>query len=189
VPIDASGAAPRACRSSRGAAAAFLAALLGCGATASAAGPPLRIEELVFVASHEADTEVRVEARAAVIDEAANTAQLEDVTAAWAGDDGETSLHITCERGELDLGTNDLLATGDVHGLLADGRRFVGPWLRYDRARGVAFTQAPVEIFEGPRVLRGGGFEYRVRDGRLKLTSGARVVEAPDRSIREKGTP
>lgn len=189
MPIDASRAGARSPCSSRCAVALLLAALLGFDAAASAAGPPLRIEELVFVASHEADTEVRVEARSAVIDEAANTAQLEVVTAAWAGDDGEPSLQITCERGQLDLGTNDLLATGDVHGLLADGRRFVGPWLRYDRARGVAFTEAPVEIFEGPRVLRGGGFEYRVRDGRLKLTSGARVVEAPEHSIREKGKP
>lgn len=171
---------PRArSQAARVAAALGLGAIAAVAAVAGAAGPPLRLEALVFVASREGDTEVRVAAREGVIDETSNMAQLATVSAAWAGDDGEPSLQITCERGELDLETNDLLATGDVRGLLADGRRFVGPWLRYDRTRGIAFTQAPVEIFEGPRVLRGGGFEYRVRDGRLKLTAGARVVEVP----------
>jgi len=142
-----------------------------------AAGPPFRLEGLTFVASRETDTEVRVQARAGVIDQGANTAQLDAVSAEWSGEDGKPSLQITCERGELDLATNDLFASGDVRGLLADGRRFVGPWLRYDRTRGVAFTEAPVQILEGDRVLRGGGFEYHVRERRLRLTAGARVEE------------
>ena len=95
---------------------------------------------------------------------------LETVQAEWAGADGKPSLELTCESGELDLETNDLVATGNVHGLLADGRRFVGPSLRYDRARGVAYTDAPVEIIEEGRVLSGGGFEYHVRDRRLRFT-------------------
>jgi LPS export ABC transporter protein LptC len=146
---------------------------------ATAAGPPLVLERLTFVASHEATAEVRVEAASAVIDDARNRAELASVNAEWAGADGKPSLQITCERGELDLETNDLLASGSVRGVLADGRRFAGPWLRYDRARGVAFTQAPVKILEGGRVLRGGGFEYHVRDRRLRLTAGAKVEENP----------
>jgi hypothetical protein len=34
-----------------------------------------------------------------------------------------------------------------------------------------------VEIIEEGRVLSGGGFEYRIRDRRLRLTAGARVEE------------
>jgi hypothetical protein len=41
----------------------------------------------------------------------------------------------------------------------------------------VAFSDAPVQILEGARVLRGGGFEYHVRDRRLRLTAGAKVEE------------
>lgn len=156
--------------------AASLAAMLA--AAPAAAAPPMRLERLTFVATREAAAEIRVQADVAVIDEAANKAQLEQVDAEWADAQGAPSLRVQCEHGELDLETNDLLASGDVHGQLADGRRFIGPWLRYDRTRGVAFTNAPVEILEGQnRVLRGGGLEYRVRDRRLRLTSGAKVEE------------
>lgn len=141
------------------------------------ASPPMRLEELSFVATRENTTEVRVEAATGVIEESSGKATLDTVRAAWSGADGKPSLEITCQTGELDLDSNDLLASGDVHGTLADGRRFVGPWLRYDRARGVAFSDAPVQILEGARVLRGGGFEYHVRDRRLRLTAGAKVEE------------
>jgi LPS export ABC transporter protein LptC len=140
--------------------------------------PPLRLERLTFVATRETTAEIRVQADAAVIDEAANKAQLEQVDAEWADDLGRPSLRIRCNRGELDLETNDLVASGNVRGQLADGRRFVSPSLRYDRTRGVAFTRSPVEILEGGgRVLRGGGLEYHVRERRLRLTSGAKVEE------------
>jgi len=144
---------------------------------AARATPPMRLEQLAFVATRESTTEVRVEAVTGVIEEAIGKAILDTVRAEWSGADGKPSLAITCERGELDLDSNDLLASGDVRGTLADGRRFVGPWLRDDRARGVAFTDAPVQILEGARVLRGGGFEYHVRDRRLRLTAGAKVEE------------
>ncbi len=142
-----------------------------------AAGPPMRLSKMTFLAASENVTEVRVEAESGVIDEVANKADLSGVHAEWAGADGKPSLELTCDRGELDLETNDLVATGDVRGLLADGRRFVGPSLRYDRAKGIAFTDSPVEIIEAGRVLSGGGFRYHVRDRRLRLTGGARVEE------------
>ena len=147
-------------------------------ANASAvAGPPMRLSGMTFVASRESVTDLRVEADSAVIDDTTNKAHLETVQAEWAGSDGASSLELTCERGELDLETNDLIASGNVHGVLADGRRFNGPSLRYDRGRGVAYTDAPVEIIEAGRILSGGGFEYRIRDRRLRLTAGARVEE------------
>lgn len=147
--------------------------------TSSVATPPMRLTRLTFVSTREARPELRVAAEIAVIDEVANTALLEQVDADWADDAGKSSLRVRCERGELDLATNDLLASGDVRGTFADGRQFVGPWLRYDRKRGVAFTSAPVEIVEGGgRVLRGGGLEYHVRDRRLRLLAGARVEES-----------
>lgn len=156
---------------------AALAVVVAAAGHVRAAGPPMRLSEMTFVASSENVTEIRVEAASGVIDEAANRADLETVHAQWAGADGKMSLELTCERGELDLETNDLVATGNVRGLLSDGRRFVGPSLRYDRARGVAFTDAPVEIIEEGRILSGGGFQYHVRDRRLRLTAGARVEE------------
>jgi len=137
----------------------------------------MRLSKMTFLASSGNVTEIRVEADSGVIDEVANKAHLATVHAEWAGADGKPSLELTCERGELDLATNDLVASGDVRGLLADGRRFVGPSLRFDRAKGVAFTDQAVEIIEDGRVLSGGGFRYHVRDRRLRLTGGARVEE------------
>ena len=160
----------------------LLCVALTVASTSGAATPPMRLTRLTFVATREARAELRVAAEVALIDEVANKASLEQVDADWADDAGHSSLRVRCERGELDLATNDLLASGDVRGTFADGRQFVGPWLRYDRKRGVAYTSAPVEIVEGGgRVLRGGGLEYHVRDRRLRLLAGARVEETGKR--------
>jgi LPS export ABC transporter protein LptC len=156
----------------------MLAALAWVAAGAGArAGPPLRIGGMTFVASTGPVTELLVEAEEARVDIAGNRAHLDAVSAQWAGADGRTSLELRCERGEFDLVTNDLVAIGDVRGRLGDGREFRGPWLRYDRANGVAFTDAPVVIVDRGRQLRGGGLRYHVRDRRLRLTAGASVVE------------
>lgn len=152
------------------------AALTGM-ASAGEAALPMRIEGMTFVASTGSVTEILVAADEAHIDLAGNRAELEAVHAQWAGADGRESLALRCERGEFDLATNDLVAIGDVRGRLGDGREFRAPWLRYDRANGVAFTDAPVVIVDQGRQLRGGGLRYHVRDRRLRLTAGASVRE------------
>jgi LPS export ABC transporter protein LptC len=140
---------------------------------------PMRIGRMTLVASTGATQELLVSAERAVVDVDAQRAELEGVRATWAREDGATSLELTCDRGEFDLATNDLLAVGSVQGRLYDGRRFEGPWLRYDRAKGVAFTDAPVKIVDEGRMLQGGGLRYHVRSGRLRLTAGASFVETP----------
>jgi LPS export ABC transporter protein LptC len=168
---------PRAARFAllRGSTAPFLLAL----ALPAAATPPMQLTDMTFVSTAGSVNELVVEATHATVDAATNHAELDSVRAEWAGANGETSLELTCDRGEFNLATNDFVAIGDVRGRLADGRRFEGPWLRYDRAKGVAFTDAPVTILDADRTFRGGGFRYHVREGRLRLTAGASVVEAP----------
>jgi LPS export ABC transporter protein LptC len=148
-------------------------------AQAASGAPPMRIGRMTLVASTGAVQELLVSAEHAVVDVEAQRAELEGVRATWAREDGAPSLELTCDRGEFDLATNDLLAVGSVQGRLYDGRRFEGPWLRYDRAKGVAFTDAPVKIVDEGRMLRGGGLRYHVRSGRLRLTAGASFVETP----------
>jgi LPS export ABC transporter protein LptC len=147
--------------------------------TTAVAQPPMRIAQMTFVATDGAVREILVSATQATVRLDADRADLEQVHAQWAGDDGELSLELRCEQGQFDLTTNDLVAVGDVRGRFSDGREFRGPWLRYDRARGIAFTDAPVTIFDQGRTLHGGGLRYHVRDRRLRLTAGASVVESP----------
>jgi LPS export ABC transporter protein LptC len=165
-------------RGLRKAVTAFAGFALVAGAAAQAS-PPLRITGMTFVASSGAVRDLLVAAERADVDIAANRADLAAVRAEWAGADGRASLELECERGEFDLATNDLVAVGDVRGRLSDGREFRGPWLRYDRANGIAFTDAPVTILDQGRTLRGGGLRYHVRDRRMRLTAGASVVESP----------
>ena len=63
-----------------------------------------------------------------------------------------------------------------MRGKTPDGRRFETERLRYDHAAGLVTTDAPVVIRDGGSALRGGGFRYQVREGRLKLLGGASVV-------------
>ncbi len=151
----------------------------GLAVAAPAALPPMRITAMTFVASAGSVRELLLSASHATVQLAADRAELEDVHAQWAGDDGQISLELRCEQGEFDLATNDLIAVGDVRGRFRDGREFRGPWLRYDRAKGIAFTDAPVTIYDQGRTLHGGGLRYHIRDRRLRLTAGASVMENP----------
>ena len=157
---------------------------LVCGTALALAGtasavPPMQLSRMTFVSSEAGFTDLTVVADAAQVDMQGNKAQLDRVHALWAASNGQNSLDIVCERGEFDLSTNDFVAIGSVHGVLGDGRRFESPWMRYDHAKGVAYTDAPVSILDAGRTLKGGGFRYRVRDGKLRLTSGASVVDPP----------
>jgi LPS export ABC transporter protein LptC len=156
-------------------------AVFGSGAARAEAIvlPPMRLTGMTFVASDGAVREILVTADHATVKLDADRADLEGVHAEWAGEDGEISLELRCQQGEFDLETNDLIAIGDVRGRFRDGREFRGPWLRYDRGKGIAFTDAPVTIFDQGRTLHGGGLRYHVRDRRLRLTAGASVVETP----------
>lgn len=87
------------------------------------------------------------------------------------------AFEMTCERGDLELGSSDFRAEGDVEGLTGDGRRFFTPWVVYDSEKNVVSTEAPVRILDGGTTLRGRGFRYHVGSGRFVLTGGARVVQ------------
>ena len=63
-----------------------------------------------------------------------------------------------------------------MRGSTPDGRRFETERLHYDHEAGLVTTDAPVVIRDKSGTLRGGGFLYQVREGRLKLTGGAQVV-------------
>lgn len=90
--------------------------------------------------------------------------------------DDKGRLELSCEHGQLDLQKGDFVGVGRVRGSTPDGRRFETERLHYDHEAGLVTTDAPVVIRDKSGTLRGGGFLYQVREGRLKLTGGATVV-------------
>jgi LPS export ABC transporter protein LptC len=91
--------------------------------------------------------------------------------------DSKGELELQCEHGELDLESGSFVGIGSVRGRTPDGRRFETERLSYDHKAGLVTTDAPVVIRDAGGTLRGGGFRYLVREGRLKLLGGASVEQ------------
>jgi LPS export ABC transporter protein LptC len=141
--------------------------------TAGAAG--LAVTGMTFVQSEGDKATMVVEADRGRLDPKTNVVHLDVVKTRVEGSAERAGFDLTCDEGELVLETHALLATGNVHGRTADGRNFATSWVRYDPAKEVAFTDAPVEIEDASGSLRGGGFRYHVREGRFRLLGGATV--------------
>lgn len=167
------------------AAAFLLSPALPPDAAASAPAAPgserqstLDLSGMTFVDTRADQNEVVLQARQVHLPQGTDVAQLQDVYVRMSGQaTRKGAFEMTCERGDLALGSSDFRAEGNVQGLTGDGRRFSTTWVRYDSDRGVVSTEAPVRIDDGVRVLRGNGFRYHVRDGRFVLSGGATVVQ------------
>jgi LPS export ABC transporter protein LptC len=118
-----------------------------------------------------------LEARRATLHPATNLAELHEAT--LRATDGSRGFDVHCDRGELDLTSNDFLAEGNVHGSTADGQRYAAPWVRYQRAGELLYTDAPVVLEDGGDSFRGDGFRYHVRERRFELLGNVRVVHTP----------
>jgi len=139
----------------------------------------MELRGLTFVGSRGAARDLVLEARRARFLPDTNVTHLEDVHAVVDPQDGNPGFELECERGELWLDTNDFVATGNVRGRTADGRRFTTAWVRFDQAQGLVYTDAPVKIEEAGGTYSGGGFRYTLQDQRFRLFGGASVVREP----------
>ncbi len=148
-------------------------------ASSLAESPQLHLEGMTFVASRGDANELVLHAARASFQTDQQRVFLEQVRATVDPGGEFGSFEIECERGELDIESNDFEATGNVRGHMAGGRRFAAPWVRYDHAAGLLFTNAPVLISEDAITYRGGGFRYYLRERRFRLLGGASVVQQP----------
>ena len=160
-------------------AALVLGLLMVAAGAAWAGSPQLDVTGMTFVASRGERTELIVRAARANYLTDTDLAQLEEVHATAESKDGKRVVDLTCERGQLNLASNDFRAEGNVTGSTDSGRRFAAPWVEYDHETGILFTDAPVLITEGAVTFRGGGFRYYVRERRFVLKGGASVVQQP----------
>ena len=153
-----------------------IALVLASGASADPA-PSLDVEGMTFVASRENGDAVILHAKRARFDTDAKKAYLLVVDAMVPPNSEKSGFAMRCDSGVVDLESNDFEATGNVEGYADTGEVFSTDWVRYDHAKGILFTDAPVLITADGTTIRGGGFRYHVDGRRFQMTGGARVVQ------------
>ncbi len=163
----------------RGTAVAF-GCLLGSGLAwgqAQSRSPLLDIDQMTFVASEGEDSRVLLRAEKARFDPRSDFAELAGVEATVFGEGSGVVFEMTCDRGGLDLVTNDFVASGNVLGRTQDGMVFSVDRVRYDNEGGVLSSDDKVQITDEGGTYRGGGFRFFVEDKRFQLIGGASVVQ------------
>jgi LPS export ABC transporter protein LptC len=154
-------------------------ALLGADAPKSRFSSELNVTGMTFVSSRGESTELVLVAQRAQLHPETNLAVLDDVKVSATDTDRERSFDMRCDRGELDVETNDFLAEGDVQGSTGGGQRYQTAWVRYDHQRGLLYTDAAVAMEDDSGSFRGDGFRYDTRRKRFRLLGNVSVVQKP----------
>lgn len=142
-------------------------------------GQVLHVRGMTFVASEGSSNEILLRAERARFYPERQVADLEQVEVEVAPGGERVGFEMQCDRGQLNLSTQDFLAEGNVVGTIEGGRQFEAEWVAYDEEKGVLYTDAPVLIVEQDGRYRGGGFRYFVDEQRFRLQGGATVVQEP----------
>lgn len=142
----------------------------------------LRITGMTFVGSRNEVSEFVLRAERAIFKPDTNLAELErmEVVSTDGSDasDARRSFDVRCDRGELNVETNDFLAEGGVRGSTADGRRYQAPWVRYNHEQQLLYTDAPVSMQDETGSFRGDGFRYFVKERRFRLLGNVSLVHS-----------
>lgn len=154
-------------------------ALLGADSPQGRFSSQLHVTGMTFVSSRNSANELVLVAQRAELLPDSSLAKLDDVHVSAMDRDAARSFDMRCERGELDIETNDFLAEGDVRGTTGEGQRYRTAWVRYDHARGVLFTDAPVAMDDVSGSFRGDGFRYDTRKRSFRLLGNVSVVQKP----------
>jgi LPS export ABC transporter protein LptC len=154
-------------------------AFVSLGADAAQKDPSavLRVTGMTFVGSRGSLNELVLHAQRAELRPETQLAVLEDVKVSAQGEGSKRSFDVSCERGELDVEKNDFFAEGNVHGTTGQGQRYQTAWVRYDHAKGLLYTDAPVEMKDASGSFRGDGFRYDTRKRSFRLLGNVRVVQ------------
>jgi LPS export ABC transporter protein LptC len=136
----------------------------------------LQLHGLTFVSSRADVNELIIEAEEVTYVPATDTAGLERVRVQFAGEDGEMSFKMVCDRGELNLESMDFRAEGNVRARTADGIEIRTAQASYERETGLVTGTSPVRITRPHGTLTGDGFEYHVDERRLRVRGTSRMV-------------
>ncbi len=140
----------------------------------------LHITGLTFVGSRNEVSEFVLRAERAIFKPETSHAELEQMevisTDGSDASNARRSFEVRCDRGELNVETNDFLAEGGVRGSTGDGRRYRAPWVRYNHEQQLLYTDAPVEMQDDTGSFRGDGFRYYVKERRFQLLGNVSLV-------------
>ena len=142
-------------------------------------GQVLHVRGMTFVASEGSANEILLRAQRARFYPERQVADLEEVEVEVAPGGERVGFEMHCDRGQLNLSTQDFLAEGHVVGTIEGGRQFEAEWVAYDEEKGVLYTDEPVLIVDQDGRYRGGGFRYFVDEQRFRLQGGATVIQEP----------
>lgn len=142
-------------------------------------GQILRLLGMTFVASEGSDNEIVLHAERARFYPDHNVADLETVEVEVAPGSGRVGFQMQCDRGRLNLASQDFVAEGNVVGTIEGGRQFEALWVAYDEKDGLLYTDEPVLITDEGGSYRGGGFRYFIHQQRFRLMGGASIVQEP----------
>jgi len=154
-------------------------ALLGADSPQSRMRSKLNVTGMTFVSSRGSASELVLVAQRAELRPETNLALLDEVHVSALNPDQARSFDMRCDRGELDVETNDFLAEGDVRGSTGEGQRYQTAWVRYDHSRGLLYTDAPVAMEDDSGSFRGDGFRYDTRRRSFRLLGNVSVVQKP----------
>ncbi len=134
---------------------------------------------MTFVGTRGDGSEMVLRAERATFSPRTHLARLERVRGTARDPKRQRAFEIECERAELNLETNDFSAEGDVRGRTQAGERYAAPWVRYDRAQDLLYTDAKVKMENEAGRFSGDGFRYHVKQHRFRLLGNVQVEQAP----------
>lgn len=142
-------------------------------------GQILRLVGMTFASSEGSSNEIVLRAERAQLYPDHDVADLEVVVVEVAPGDGRVGFEMRCDRGRLNLSSQDFVAEGHVVGTIEGGRQFEAQWVAYNEADGLLYTDEPVLITDQNGRYRGGGFRYYVEQHRFRLMGGASIIQDP----------
>lgn len=134
---------------------------------------------MTFVASRGSVSEFALQAERGVFVPDTRIAHLTQMNVVGQEGSAGEDFAVRCDRGELDVETNNFFAEGNVEGTAADGREYAAPWVRYQHDKALLYTDAPVVMRDATGTFRGDGFRYFVRERRFRLLGNVSLVGAP----------
>ena len=158
---------------------ALLAGFTVCALTAGATevSPELKVTGMTFVGTRGEAGELILRAREAIFRPDTRMAEMEDVRVTASDEAKGQNFEVTCDRGELNVDTNDFLAEGNVEGATGDGRWYSADWVRYEHETGLLYTDSPVVMVDDTGTFRGDGFRYQIKERTFKLIGNVSVVQ------------